>query len=86
MTLAGPGGQCDEVDKVNPNDLLSSLVPGCTIGLKALSPAAKGRQGDIDIRSDGRFIELFPAVPGIVASATVKWMRSLAMRLLELPG
>jgi hypothetical protein len=54
--------------------------------MKALSPAAKGRLGDIDIRSDGRFIELFPAVPGIVASATVKWMRNLATRLLELPG
>jgi hypothetical protein len=62
------------------------LVPSCTIGFKALPPSADCRHGDFDILSSCRFSELFPAKLGIVASATAGWMRSLATRLLELPG
>jgi len=75
-----------EIDHVNPHDLLSSLIPRLAIGMKALSPAAKGRLRDIDNLAGLRLRKLLLTKPCIISPVANARMWCHMTRLLELPG
>ena len=75
-----------EIDHVDPHNLLSGLIPRLAIGMKALSPAAMGRLGDINNLAGLRLRKLLLAKPCIVSPAAKARMWCHATRLLELPG
>jgi hypothetical protein len=75
-----------EIDHVDPHDLFSGLISHLAIGMKALSPAAKGRLGDIDELTSLHLRKLLLAKPCILSPATKARMWCHTMRLLKLPG
>ena len=75
-----------EIDHVDPHDLFSGLISCLAIGMKALSPVAKGRLRDIDNLASLRLSKLLLAKPCIVSPTAKARMWFHAAPLLELPG
>ena len=75
-----------EIDHVDPHNLFSCLISHLAIGMKALSPAAKGQLGDIGDLTSLRLCKLLLAKPCIVSPAAKARMSCHVTRLLELPG
>jgi hypothetical protein len=76
-----------KIDHVDPHDLLSGLISHLAMRMKTLTPAAKGRLGDIDILAGLRPCNLLLAKPYVVSpTATTGRMRHHATCLLKLLG
>ncbi len=74
-----------KIDHVDPHNLLSGLISRLAMGMKMLSPAAKGRLGDINVLAGLHPCKLLLGKPHVVSpTAATGRMRRHATCLLKL--